>query len=113
MYFSEYGKPEGMHLNNYLGILQVFEGFFLDLFLCLVNGQSFYMDLFQYWLVAVVPADEADAALDAIRSHGRGREAAAIGRVATDDDGLCELLTDVGGSRVLQKPYGEELPRIC
>lgn len=64
-------------------------------------------------VVAVVPAGEADAAIDAVRAHEYGRDAAVIGRVAGDDDGVCELVTDVGGRRVLLKAYGEELPRIC
>jgi len=64
-------------------------------------------------LVAVVPPGEARSALDAVRAHERGREAAIIGHVGEEADGLCELVTDVGGRRVLLKPYGEELPRIC
>jgi hydrogenase expression/formation protein HypE len=64
-------------------------------------------------LVAVVPGAEAARALEALRAHELGRDAAIIGRVGDEGDGLCELETDVGGSRVLQKPYGEELPRIC
>ena len=64
-------------------------------------------------VVVVVPEDEAPAALDAMRGHERGREAALIGRIGEEADGLCELITDVGGRRVLLKPYGEELPRIC
>lgn len=64
-------------------------------------------------LVAVVPGDQAPAALGAMRAHERGRDAAIIGHVGDETDGLCELVTDVGGRRVLLKPYGEELPRIC
>jgi hydrogenase expression/formation protein HypE len=64
-------------------------------------------------LVAVVPAEQADAALDALRGHALGREAAVIGVIGDEHDGLCELITDVGGRRVIQKPYGEQLPRIC
>jgi hydrogenase expression/formation protein HypE len=61
----------------------------------------------------VVRSVDADAALAAMRSHPRGRRAAIIGRVEESTDGLCEILTDVGGRRIIQKPYGEELPRIC
>lgn len=64
-------------------------------------------------LVAVVPSREAGAALAALRGHELGREAALIGEVGVEDDGLCDLVTEVGGRRVLQKPYGEQLPRIC
>jgi hydrogenase expression/formation protein HypE len=64
-------------------------------------------------LVAVVPGSESEAALAAMRGHELGLEASIIGSVEGARDGLCELITDVGGSRIIQKPYGEELPRIC
>lgn len=64
-------------------------------------------------VVAVVPADAAPRALDALRAHEHGREAAVIGHVDEEQDAVCELLTYVGGRRVVQKPYGEDLPRIC
>ncbi len=64
-------------------------------------------------LVAVVPGADAERAVAMMRASGYGRDAAVIGRVGDEDDGVCELITDVGGRRVLVKPYGEELPRIC
>ena len=64
-------------------------------------------------LVAVVPGDEADRALAVLREHPLGRAAAAIGRVEAERDGVVELETEVGGVRIVVRPYGEELPRIC
>ncbi|MFG0252955.1 MAG: hydrogenase expression/formation protein HypE, partial [Phycisphaerales bacterium JB038] len=64
-------------------------------------------------VVLVVRKQKARAALRALREHPLGRDAAILGAFEDERDGLCELLTDVGGRRVLQKPYGEELPRIC
>lgn len=64
-------------------------------------------------VVAVVPPEQAERAIEAMRSHERGRVAAAIGRIGEERDGVCVLTTDVGGQRVIQKPYGEQLPRIC
>jgi hydrogenase expression/formation protein HypE len=64
-------------------------------------------------VVIVVRKQRAKAALRALREHPLGAQAALIGHFEDERDGLCELLTDVGGRRVLQKPYGEELPRIC
>lgn len=63
----------------------------------------------------VIVAAEADAAkvLAACKAHPFGRNAAVIGRVTTDDPPLVELTTRAGGSRIVQRPYGEELPRIC
>ncbi|MFO0828761.1 MAG: hydrogenase expression/formation protein HypE [Phycisphaerales bacterium] len=64
-------------------------------------------------VVAVVRPDAMAAALDALRGHPLGRDAAVVGRFDDIADGLCELVTNVGGRRIIQKPYGEELPRIC
>lgn len=61
----------------------------------------------------VVRPDAADAALAALRRHPRGSEAAVVGRVEDVRDGICELRTMLGGRRIVQKPYGEQLPRIC
>ena len=63
-------------------------------------------------LVVVRPRDEA-AALEALRAHPLGRAACVIGRVEDNRDGRCELYTTIGGRRIVQKPYGEQLPRIC
>ena len=55
----------------------------------------------------------ADAALEVLREDPLGREAQIIGKVEAKRDGICELRTNIGGRRILQKPYGEQLPRIC
>jgi hydrogenase expression/formation protein HypE len=55
----------------------------------------------------------ADAVLAAMRGHPLGADARIIGKVEADYDGLCELRTPIGGRRIVQKPYGEQLPRIC
>ncbi len=64
-------------------------------------------------LVAVVPAADADQALQALRAHALGRQAAIIGCCTAATPPLVELFTRAGGRRVVQRPYGEELPRIC
>lgn len=64
-------------------------------------------------VVVVVRPEFADAALRTLQSHPLGREARIIGVVENQKDGLCELRTLIGGRRILQKPYGEQLPRIC
>jgi hydrogenase expression/formation protein HypE len=64
-------------------------------------------------VVAVVRPSAAPAVLAAMRGDHRGRDAAIIGHVDSARDGLCELRTAVGGRRIVQKPYGELLPRIC
>jgi len=63
--------------------------------------------------VAVVAGADAERALAALRSDSRGRNGAVVGRVVESDPPMVELLTQAGGRRVVQRPYGEELPRIC
>lgn len=64
-------------------------------------------------IVAVVAPEKAEAALEACRSHPLGRHAALIGTLREESPPLVELQTRAGGSRIIQRPYGEELPRIC
>ncbi len=64
-------------------------------------------------LVAVVAPDAAEHALRLIRGHDLGRGGAVIGRMTSETPPLAELVTAIGGRRVVQMPYGEDLPRIC
>ena len=64
-------------------------------------------------LVAVVPSEDADRALAAMRSHPLGRNAAVVGRAVADHPGLVTLRSVVGGERVVAMLSGEQLPRIC
>ena len=64
-------------------------------------------------LVAFVPERDAGVALDAMRAHPLGRQAACIGRVTDDHPGLVVLKTPIGGQRILDLPLSEPLPRIC
>lgn len=64
-------------------------------------------------LVAVVDGDEAEAALEAMRSHPLGRDAAIVGRVKDDPPTLVLLKTEFGGTRIVDTLIGDPLPRIC
>lgn len=64
-------------------------------------------------LVAVVPADRADAALAAMRAHPAGRDSAMIGEVSDSPAGSVILHTGFGGGRIVDMLVGEQLPRIC
>jgi len=64
-------------------------------------------------LIAVVPAAEADRALETMRLHTLGRNAAIIGTVVEDHPGRVVLRSRIGGERVLTMLSGEQLPRIC
>jgi len=64
-------------------------------------------------LLAVVPPEDEEKALAALRSHPLGAEAAAIGTVTAEAPGRVTLRTAHGGRRILQKLSGAQLPRIC
>jgi hydrogenase expression/formation protein HypE len=64
-------------------------------------------------LCAIVAPEAVDAALDALRAHPLGSEAAVIAEVADDPPGMVLLETAFGGSRVVDMLAGDPLPRIC
>ena len=64
-------------------------------------------------LVAFVPEASADAVLATMRGHPLGREGVRIGTATAEHPGLVVVRTSIGGTRVLERPYGELLPRIC
>jgi hydrogenase expression/formation protein HypE len=70
--------------------------------------------------VAVVPADQADAALSAVRraggagrGDGPGAGAAMIGRIVANPPGLVTVRNAFGGTRLVDMLVGDPLPRIC
>ncbi|GGX73682.1 hydrogenase expression/formation protein HypE [Streptomyces anandii] len=64
-------------------------------------------------LVAFVPPTEAEAVLAAMRAHPQGSEAALIGECVAEHPGMVVVATALGGTRVVDLPLGEQLPRIC
>lgn len=64
-------------------------------------------------LVLFVPAEQADAALAAMRSCPEGKEATRIGTVTEGRPGRVTMRTLFGGARIVDMLVGEQLPRIC
>ncbi len=66
-------------------------------------------------VIMVLAQESADAALKVCTNHELGRDAAIIGRMleSAGPDAIVEMVTAIGGRRVVQMPYGRELPRIC
>ncbi|MGI8434132.1 MAG: hydrogenase expression/formation protein HypE [Nocardioidaceae bacterium] len=64
-------------------------------------------------LIAFVPADRVDEVLSAMRSHEYGKAATVIGTCVPDHPGMVVAKTALGGTRVVDLPLGEQLPRIC
>lgn len=63
--------------------------------------------------VICVAPDKADAALAAIKATKYGVDAAIIGEVKAERPGMVLMKTQVGGTRILRKPIGEPIPRVC
>ena len=59
-----------------------------------------------------VVREKAEAVLKAIRRTKEGKEAAIIGEASKDVKGVV-MRTLVGGKRIIDKPSGDPIPRIC
>ena len=64
-------------------------------------------------LVAVVAPGEVDPALECLRSHPLGADAAVIGELCSSPAGMVVMETEFGGQRVVDMLVGDPLPRIC
>jgi hydrogenase expression/formation protein HypE len=64
-------------------------------------------------LIAIVAREAAEAALETLRAHPLGGEAAIIGQVVAEHPGRVFLRSRIGGTRVVEMLTGEQLPRIC
>ncbi|MCF0144378.1 MAG: hydrogenase expression/formation protein HypE [Firmicutes bacterium] len=71
-------------------------------------------------MIAVVPADQAEAALAAMKATKHGADAAVIGQIHSCSEGLGQvegpaafIRTRLGATRRFDVLYGEGLPRIC
>jgi len=64
-------------------------------------------------LVAIVPPNDADKVLKAMRKNGYGKSAAVIGEVGSDKPGRVVMETALGASRIVDMLTGDLLPRIC
>jgi hydrogenase expression/formation protein HypE len=64
-------------------------------------------------LVAFVAPEDVDAAVTALRGVPGCEEAAVIGEVGTEPQGMVLVETAFGGRRVMDLLVGDPLPRIC
>jgi hydrogenase expression/formation protein HypE len=64
-------------------------------------------------MLCIASPETADAVLAALRATPGGEHAAEIGQVSEKWPGKVVLRTDFGGSRILTKLTGAQLPRIC
>ena len=64
-------------------------------------------------LIAILPADRAEEMLAAMQAHPLGRGARRIGTCVAEHPRMVVARTGLGGTRVVDLPVGEQLPRIC
>ncbi len=65
-------------------------------------------------VVFIVANEVAEEVLKIIKSDELGKNAAIIGQVKPPQgEPVVEMVTGIGGKRIVQMPYGRELPRIC
>jgi hydrogenase expression/formation protein HypE len=64
-------------------------------------------------LVAIVAPEIAEPILAAMKAHPLGAESTVIGEVIEQPAGMVLMKTGVGGTRVVDVMFGEQLPRIC
>jgi hydrogenase expression/formation protein HypE len=64
-------------------------------------------------LLAIVDQADAAAVLQKMRAHPLGKEARVIGEVVADPPAMVLMKTAIGGTRVVDMLFGEQLPRIC
>ncbi|MFP3983218.1 MAG: hydrogenase expression/formation protein HypE [Desulfurivibrionaceae bacterium] len=63
--------------------------------------------------LVIVEDKSVDEALKIMRSRPEGRDAAVIGSVTAGPSGTVEMVTRIGGRRLITPLAGEPLPRIC
>ncbi len=64
-------------------------------------------------LLAFVAREDADAVLEAMRSHPAGAGSVVIGECVEKHPGMVSTTTGFGAERIVDLPIGEQLPRIC
>jgi len=64
-------------------------------------------------VVFFVEPEAAEAVLALLRAHPLGSNAAVIGQVTAEHQGMLVARTAMGSNRVIAQQIGEQLPRIC
>lgn len=83
---------------------------------CEMLGYDVYQVANEGKMVCVVPAEQAEAALAAMRANKYGADAAIIGDVVEtpeERDPRVSIRTGFGALRIMDMLVGEQLPRIC
>ena len=63
--------------------------------------------------ICILPAPQAERALEVMRTHPLGAAVCLIGHVTADASGLVTMRSRIGATRIVDMLSGEQLPRIC
>ena len=64
-------------------------------------------------LLAVVSTEIASKILARMQTHPLGKDSRIIGRIIDGPQGMVLMKTAIGGTRIVDTLFGEQLPRIC
>ena len=64
-------------------------------------------------IIAIVPENSAEKILNVMKKNVYGKNSAIIGEVTENFIGKVGLKTFVGGTRIVDMPIGNLVPRIC
>ena len=64
-------------------------------------------------MLALVPAEDAETAVQAMRGCEAGADACVVGTITEEHPGLVLVRTGFGGTRIVDMLVGDPLPRIC
>ncbi len=63
--------------------------------------------------IIIVEKEKSDEILNMLHQTPEGNDAKIIGHVKEGVPGRVVMLTEIGGKRLVQMPYGELIPRVC
>jgi hydrogenase expression/formation protein HypE len=63
--------------------------------------------------IICVQADQAQACLKKLKMTSIGKEARIVGEVKAEKPGMVIMKTKIGGTRIIEMPMGEPIPRVC
>lgn len=63
--------------------------------------------------VCFIPKTQAEKALEIMHTHPLGKSASIIGGVQATDSDAVTMKCEIGTTRIIDMPSGEQLPRIC
>ncbi|MHA1707464.1 MAG: hydrogenase expression/formation protein HypE [Candidatus Heimdallarchaeaceae archaeon] len=80
---------------------------------CELLGLDIYSLSSEGRAILAVASEEAEKILQEIRKNPHGKKAQIIGEATDKYRGKAILKTPIGGHRLLRKPLGEPIPRVC